>query len=83
MPHHTRFIIAKIYPGVHWNPGRIDGSSFDAIADSMLGLFEFQDGGYANKLYPIPRPEHTIASVSEARYPPTVYTVFGPLRRRF
>jgi len=35
----------------NWNLGRIGGSSFDAIAGSLLDLFEFQDGGDARKLY--------------------------------
>jgi phospholipase C len=35
----------------NWNLGRIGGSSFDALAGSLLGLFEFQDGGDARKLY--------------------------------
>jgi phospholipase C len=35
----------------NWNLGRIGGLSFDAIAGSLLSLFEFQDGGDARKLY--------------------------------
>ncbi len=35
----------------NWNLGRIGGSSFDALAGSLLGLFEFHDGGDARKLY--------------------------------
>jgi phospholipase C len=35
----------------NWNLGRIGGSSFDAIAGSLLSLFEFQDSGDARKLY--------------------------------
>jgi phospholipase C len=35
----------------NWDLGRIGGTSFDAMAGSLLGLFEFQDGGLARKLY--------------------------------
>lgn len=35
----------------NWGLGRIGGSSFDAIAGSLLNLFEFTDGGDARKLY--------------------------------
>jgi len=35
----------------NWNLGRIGGTSLDAIAGSLLNLFEFEDGGDARKLY--------------------------------
>ncbi|HEV2448363.1 MAG TPA: alkaline phosphatase family protein, partial [Candidatus Sulfopaludibacter sp.] len=35
----------------NWSLGRIGGTSFDAIAGSLMGLFEFADGGDARKLY--------------------------------
>jgi phospholipase C len=35
----------------NWNLGRIGGTSFDAIAGSLLNLFEFEDGGEARKLF--------------------------------
>jgi phospholipase C len=35
----------------NWNLGRIGGSSFDAIAGSLLNMLEFADGGDARKLY--------------------------------
>jgi phospholipase C len=35
----------------NWNLGRIGGSSFDAVAGSLLNMFEFEDGGTARKLY--------------------------------
>jgi phospholipase C len=35
----------------NWNLGRIGGSSFDAIAGSLLQMFEFEDGGDARMLY--------------------------------
>ena len=35
----------------NWNLGRIGGTSFDAMAGSLLNLFEFDDGGDAHKLY--------------------------------
>jgi phospholipase C len=35
----------------NWSLGRIGGSSFDAIAGSLMGIFEFSDGGDARKLY--------------------------------
>jgi phospholipase C len=35
----------------NWGLGRIGGSSFDALAGSLLNLFEFEDGGDAHKLY--------------------------------
>jgi phospholipase C len=35
----------------NWNPGRIGGGSFDAVAGSLLNMFEFEDGGTARKLY--------------------------------
>jgi phospholipase C len=35
----------------NWSLGRIGGSSFDAMAGSLLNLFEFTDGGAAGKLY--------------------------------
>ena len=35
----------------NWNLGRIGGTSFDAMAGSLLNMFEFQDSGDAKKLY--------------------------------
>ena len=35
----------------NWSLGRIGGGSFDAIAGSLLGMFEFADDGDARKLY--------------------------------
>ena len=35
----------------NWNLGRIGGSSFDALAGSLLNIFEFEDGGNARKLF--------------------------------
>jgi phospholipase C len=35
----------------NWNLGRIGGSSFDAMAGSLLNMFEFADGGAARKLF--------------------------------
>jgi len=34
----------------NWNLGRIGGASFDAIAGSLMNLFEFGDGGGGRKL---------------------------------
>ena len=34
----------------NWNLGRVGGSSFDALAGSLLNMFEFEDGGDARKL---------------------------------
>ena len=34
----------------NWNLGRIGGSSFDAIAGTLLNMFEFEDGGHARRL---------------------------------
>jgi phospholipase C len=34
----------------NWNLGRIGGSSFDALAGSLINAFEFEDGGNARKL---------------------------------
>ena len=34
----------------NWNLGRAGGSSFDALAGSLLNMFEFEDGGDARKL---------------------------------
>jgi phospholipase C len=35
----------------NWNLGRIGGTSFDAIAGSLLNMFDFEDGGNAHKLF--------------------------------
>jgi len=35
----------------NWNLGRIGGSSFDAIAGSLLNMLEFADGGHARRLF--------------------------------
>ena len=35
----------------NWDLGRIGGTSFDGMSGSLLGLFEFQDGGLARRLY--------------------------------
>ena len=35
----------------NWGLGRIGGTSFDALAGSLLNLFEFEDGGDSRKLY--------------------------------
>jgi phospholipase C len=35
----------------NWNLGRIGGASFDAMAGSLLNLFEFEDGGDTRKLF--------------------------------
>jgi phospholipase C len=34
----------------NWNMGRVGRSSFDALAGSLLNMFEFEDGGDARKL---------------------------------
>jgi phospholipase C len=34
----------------NWNLGRIGGSSFDALAGSLINVFEFENGGTARKL---------------------------------
>ena len=34
----------------NWNLGRIGGSSFDALAGSLVNMFEFENGGGARKL---------------------------------
>jgi hypothetical protein len=31
----------------NWNLGRIGGLSFDAVAGSLINVFEFEDGGVA------------------------------------
>jgi phospholipase C len=35
----------------NWNLGRIGGTSFDAMAGSLLNMLEFADGGDARKLF--------------------------------
>ena len=34
----------------NWNLGRVGGSSFDALAGSLINVFEFENGGVARKL---------------------------------
>ncbi len=35
----------------NWSLGRIGGTSFDAIAGSLMNMFDFEDGGTARKLF--------------------------------
>ena len=46
--------ILKFIEG-NWSLGRIGGSSFDAMAGSLLNMLEFGDGGDARKLFLDPR----------------------------